>query len=59
MLFMLPKEKQKNSASSVLSDPSSCFQNYKPTTPTTEAAPIVTTVQATLNKLSSKLRDRR
>ena len=44
-------KKQKNSASSVLSDPSSCFQNYKPTTPTIEAAHILTTVQATLDKL--------
>ena len=39
-LFMLPKGKQKtkqkkNSASSVFSDPSFCFQNYKPTSPTT------------------------
>ena len=53
MLFMLPKGKQKtkNSAISVFSDPSSCFQNYKPTTPTIDAAHTLTTVQATLNKL--------
>ena len=53
------KQKTKNSASSVFSDPSSCFQNYKATTPTIDAAHTLTTVQATLNKLSSKLRDRR
>ena len=56
MLFMLPKGKQKtkNSASSVLSYPSSCFRNYKPTTLTIEAAHTLTTVQATLIELSSK-----